>query len=811
MNTYRKCSIYNIITPGLVIFFLVIIGGAGAMQYGMDGQGEDYTKELKSAGKSFSFKRIATLANYRNIGDVAGETVSEIVSATKDGMTLVYTDSPRGAVGFVDIREPSKPVPNGTILVGGEPTSVSVLGNAFALVGVNTSESFTNTSGKLSVISIEHRTIVTEFSLDGQPDSVAISPDGSYAAIVIENERDEEICSGGTNSGARVPEDGPVETGDITEEECTAGGGIVGGLPQTPFGNPPGELVIVDIKGTSPETWTLRTVALTGLATYAPEDPEPEFVDINANNEAVVTLQENNHAVIVDLPSGQVISDFGLGAVTLNLIDAVEDDMISLTDTLTDVPREPDAVSWVPSPYGDLIATANEGDLFGGSRGFSIFDKNGSLVYDSGNTFEYLAVQYGHYPEGRSENKGSEPEAIEFGRYQEGDFLFVGSERGSFIAVYRMGFFDRPNFVQLLPAPLAPEGVLAIPGRNLLVASGEGDEPEYGVRSSIMIYELQQAEPGYPQIVSAEDNSGAPIAWSALSGMAAVPGRNDTILGVWDSFYSESRIFNIDVSGEPAKITDSLAISGGTGDYDPEGIDIAPDGTIWIASEGDDPGKRANRLLQLDMSGNVIAEIGLPGEIERCRAASENTPNLDNGFEGVAVLPFGENQYLLLVAQQLPWDYTTPECEDLDDESDFTRVWIYDPAAKTWSHFAYELTPPPENAKWVGLSEITRTPDGNYILIERDNRTGDFAGLKTLVKIDVVSALDGVVEQAEKTVYDLTPGLAGSNGWITDKPEGVAVTQNGQLFLCTDNDGVDDWSGETWFMNLGNYEGLFNE
>ena len=36
-----------------------------------------------------------------------------------------------------------------------------------------------------------------------------------------------------------------------------------------------------------------------------PSDPEPEFVDINRRNEAVVTLQENNHLAIVDLPSAR--------------------------------------------------------------------------------------------------------------------------------------------------------------------------------------------------------------------------------------------------------------------------------------------------------------------------------------------------------------------------------------------------------------------------------------------------------------------------------------------------------------------------
>ena len=176
-------------------------------------------------------------------------------------------------------------------------------------------------------------------------------------------------------------------------------------------------------------------MSLTGLAASLPDDPEPEFVDINQANQAVVTLQENNHIVVVDLPTRQVVSHFPAGAVNLTGVDRSERTPvfpipIALTDTQTSL-REPDAVAWV----GDRIATANEGDLDGGSRGFSIFNPDGSVVFDSGNTLEHLAVRFGHYPERRSDGKGTEPEAIAAARFGPNDLLFVGSERGSFVAV----------------------------------------------------------------------------------------------------------------------------------------------------------------------------------------------------------------------------------------------------------------------------------------------------------------------------------------------------------------------------------------
>ena len=747
---------------------------------------KNYDWHRYSWHKPAYFNRIATVPNYLNNADGADETVSEIVSSTKDGMTLVYTDGSLEAIGFIDIQDPSTPVSDGTVDVGGEPTSVSVLGNELALVGVNTSDSYTDPSGHLAVVDIDTRTVVAEIDLGGQPDSLAISKDKRYAAIAIENERDEDL-------------------GD-------------GELPQLPAGY----LAIVDLVG-APANWSVREADLTGLATYAPEDPEPEFVDINDRNQAVVSMQENNHIAVVDLASGNVVSHFDAGSVDLTDIDIEEEDVISLDGSLDGVPREPDAITWVPwGWHQSLIATANEGDIFGGSRGFSLFSKDGELLFDSGNEFEHLAVRIGHYPESRSQNKGSEPEAIEYGKFDGRDYLFVGSERGSFVAVYTLNHFGRPEFLQALPAPLGPEGLLAIPSRGLLVVSGEEDDPPRGVRSSVMIYKLGGHQADYPQIMSADDESGKPIPWAALSGMVG-SGRNE-MLAVWDSYYAQSAIVRIDASKKPARIVSSLPLSTSNPDpnYDPEGIAIAPDGTYWIASEGNATGSRLNRLLQVDTLGNVVSEIGLPAEIEACRAASTNTGSLGAGFEGVAVMERGswswkqDDDYVLLVAQQRGWDYTTPECEALDDdplelnagEPTQTRIWIYDPKSGAWDHIAWELAPMPAYASWVGLSEITRVP-GGFVVLERDNRTGDYAELKTLVSFRGYASKDGLIEAGEKRVYDLMPDLLASNGWISDKPEGVAITDDGAVYLVTDNDGVEDWSGETWFLRLGNFWKLF--
>ena len=80
-----------------------------------------------AAAQDSAFNRIASFAADSNIAegaDRSAETSAEIIDASEDGMTLIYTDSPLGTVGLIDISDAPNPQPGGTIDLGGEPTSV---------------------------------------------------------------------------------------------------------------------------------------------------------------------------------------------------------------------------------------------------------------------------------------------------------------------------------------------------------------------------------------------------------------------------------------------------------------------------------------------------------------------------------------------------------------------------------------------------------------------------------------------------------------------------------------------------------------
>ena len=56
----------------------------------------------------------------------------------------------------------------------------------------------------------------------------------------------------------------------------------------------------------------------------------------------------------------------------------------------------------------------------------------------------------------------------------------------------------------------------------------------------------------------------------------------------------------------------------------------------------------------------------------------------------------------------------------------------------------------------------------------------------------------------EKTlVKDLVPYLEAPGGLLYEKIEGMALMDDGDVYVCNDNDGVDDNSGETQLLNVG--------
>jgi hypothetical protein len=129
------------------------------------------------------------------------------------------------------------------------------------------------------------------------------------------------------------------------------------------------------------------------------------------------------------------------------------------------------------------------GGLVGfGGRGFSIHAEDGSVVYDSGNLTEEIAAELGYYPDNRSDDKGTEPETVEYfsfgNKKNKRHYIAVALERcfnngdedrlGTIVPIFEVVDLDaadndsRVKHVATLQSPesLSPEGLLFVNDTN---------------------------------------------------------------------------------------------------------------------------------------------------------------------------------------------------------------------------------------------------------------------------------------------------------------------------------------------------------
>ena len=253
--------------------------------------------------------------------------------------------------------------------------------------------------------------------------------------------------------------------------------------------------------------------------TTAAQDIEPEYISI-LGSYAYVTLQENNGVAKVNLTTQQIESVFALGSVDFSqqLVDLNEASPNTFKPLLGQDYlglRMPDGIAAFSTGGQTYFLTANEGDareydgyedvtdvpgstttldvlvdadgnptnVTLGSRSISLFDGNGTLLWDSGNTLQTVAVAAGVYAINRDGNKGVEPETITTAVVGGRTYAIVGLERttSSMLVIFDVTDPTNVSFVtsSVLSGSRSSEGLLVVPaeksstGRTMLVVSNE--------------------------------------------------------------------------------------------------------------------------------------------------------------------------------------------------------------------------------------------------------------------------------------------------------------------------------------------------
>lgn len=485
---------------------------------GADGQdGMDFTSI-----DQLSFTKIGSFTNGN------GEAFAEISAFDPLTNKLFVVNPEENEISVLDLTDATSPVKGASIALTGSPNSVAVANGILAIAVENVNKQM---NGTIETYDTDSQNLIQSYSAGALPDMVTFSPDGAYIVSANEGEPSDDYTIDPEGSIT------VVEVANQTAFQIDFVGQMNPGNGFRVFGNNGSSTVIQDIE---PEYVTIS------------DDSSTAYVGLQENNGMVIIdLESKNISGIVGLGtknwniSGNILDVSDRDGIAGNLknwnilgfympdaidyfttnevgyiVSANEGDSrdydgyseeVRVKDLTLDPSVFPDAADLqLDENLGRLKTTIANGDADNdglyeqiyayGARSFSIWSTNGQLVYDSGSEIAQRTLalapsifnQDEGEADGRSDDKGAEPEAVKTLKVGEETLLFVGLERTSGILAYNITNPLNPTFVTWLydADDIAPEGLIVVDkadsptGNYLMIATHE-------VSSTIAIYELK--------------------------------------------------------------------------------------------------------------------------------------------------------------------------------------------------------------------------------------------------------------------------------------------------------------------------------
>jgi len=351
---------------------------------------------------------------------------------------------------------------------------------------------------------------VNTIAVGALPDMITFTNDGSK--LLVANE--------GTPNVVFAP------NGDVVSS--TYGTQVGSTIPKN-FGtgsvDPVGSVSIINMSTrTVASTATFAGVPQVGsnIRTNTGMDFEPEYIAVNAaGTKAYVGLQEANAMGVLDIATGSFEKVIGLGAKDFSLpgneIDPSDRNGVNFSSPNVKGLYMPDGIVSYEKNGQTFLVMANEGDYreddadrgragtsglvasndprsrlqasltdstttdlyVAGARSFTIRDVDGSIIFDSGDQLDKAAFAAGIYDDGRSDDKGVEPEGVELLTIAGRTIAAIGLERTtkSAIALFDITDPENSSFLQLLvtDGDISPEGLKAfeISGISYLAIANE--------------------------------------------------------------------------------------------------------------------------------------------------------------------------------------------------------------------------------------------------------------------------------------------------------------------------------------------------
>lgn len=444
-----------------------------------------------------------------------GDGVPEISAYDPATKTIFSTNAEAKEVDVIDISDLDSPQIKTAINVtafGGNVNSVATK-NGYLAIAVEANVKTDN--GKVVVFKTDDLTTpYAQITAGALPDMVTFTPDGKY--IIAANE-------GEPNDNYNIDPKGSITLIEV-ETKTTS---------QIFFDSFNSQETALEAKG----------FRVFGPGADLSTDVEPEYITVSSDSKtAFIALQENNGIAKLDITSKTITEILPLGTkdyseipfdlsdkddnignlnywpvlsfyqpdaidyfeingtgyiITANEGDARDYDGYSEEDRADDLTLDPTAYPNAAElqkkeNLGRLKVTTANGDTDGdgdidqiysyGARSFSIWNTNGMQIFDSGNQFTLKGLfDFGNYPENRSDDKGTEPEAVTTFVEGENTFAVIGLERSGDVLVYNISDVYNPIFIQRL-RNTSPEGLTIVNaedspnGKLLIIVSNEAPD-----------------------------------------------------------------------------------------------------------------------------------------------------------------------------------------------------------------------------------------------------------------------------------------------------------------------------------------------
>jgi hypothetical protein len=473
---------------------------------------------------------------------VFDEGVAEIVAYYPEEQTLVVVNSGEGSnLDFLEISDPANP----TLITSVDMTQYGAGANSVAvangIVASAVEAEDIDANGVVVFLDASTREELGVVEAGVLPDMVGFTPDGSKAIVANEGEPSDEYDIDPLGSVTIIN----VETFEgktLTFEDVEIPEGVrVFGLnataaqdlePEYVAVSPDGSTAYVSIQENNAvaiidmEAEVISAVVPLGFKDYSLEE---NAIDVS-NEDGMINIQP---WPIFGMYQPDTLATFEIDGevfvVTANEGDARDYDGFSeearVADVTLDAEAFPNAAELqAEDQLGRINMTTTLGDTDGdgdydelyvyGGRSFSILDAEGNMIYDSANDFEVITAElaesyfnsngFNDDFDGRSDDKGAEPEAAATGVIGDQTYAFIGLERTGGVMVYNVSDPMAPVFVtyvasnipegnsqELTAGDQSPEGMVFISaeqsptGNPLLVVSFE-------VSGTVTIFEISE-------------------------------------------------------------------------------------------------------------------------------------------------------------------------------------------------------------------------------------------------------------------------------------------------------------------------------